>query len=369
MMRGTNPDIELWRSDEVHEALDLCLSCKGCKGDCPVNVDMATYKAEFLSHYYDRRLRPRVAYAMGLIYWWSRLASKMPLLVNGVLRAPGLSTLAKRVAGIDPRRDAPTFASQTFVEWFRARGRSSAPADAQPVLLWPDTFTNFFHPGIGKAHVRVLEAAGFRPVLPPRQLCCGRPLYDYGMLDTATRLFGQTLRTLATPIERGVPLVGMEASCLAAFRDELPNLFPDDMNARRLSEKSFMLSEFLERYAGEWEMPRLGRKALYHGHCHHKAIVGLDAEEAVMQRLGLDYRVLDSGCCGLAGSFGFEAGEKYDISIAAGERVLLPAVRDAASDVLLITDGFSCQTQIEQNTDRRAIHLAEAIALALDGGA
>jgi Fe-S oxidoreductase len=283
-----------------------------------------------------------------------------------VLTAPVISTALKKAGGIDTRRPAPTYATETFVEWFRRRGPHNA--GAPPVLLWPDTFTNYFHPDIGKAHVQVLEAAGFRVVLPPRPLCCGRPLYDYGMLDTAERLFRQILDTLRTPIEQGVPVVGMEASCLAAFRDELPNLFPSDLNAKRLSEKSFMLSEFLERYAKDWEIPQLHRKAVYHGHCHHKAIVGLDAEQKVLDRLGLDYEVLDSGCCGLAGSFGFEAGEKYEVSIAAGERMLLPKVRDLDEGALVITDGFSCQTQIEHNTDRRALHLAEVIKLAMDRG-
>jgi Fe-S oxidoreductase/FAD/FMN-containing dehydrogenase len=366
MMRGTNDDIELWRSDEVLDALDLCLSCKGCKGDCPVNVDMATYKAEYLSHYYKGKLRPRVAYAMGLIYWWSRIASKVPRLANLALTAPVISTGLKRAGGIDTRRPAPAYSRETFVEWFRRRGPHNA--GSPPVLLWPDTFTNFFHPDIGKAHVQVLEAAGFRVTIPPRPLCCGRPLYDYGMLDTAERLFRQILDTLRAPIEEGVPLIGMEASCLAAFRDELPNLLPHDLNAKRLSEKSFMLSEFLGRYAGEWELPRLHRKAVYHGHCHHRAIMGLDAEQDVLDRLGLDYEVLDSGCCGLAGSFGFEAGEKYDVSIAAGERVLLPKVRELDEGTLVITDGFSCQTQIEHNTERRALHLAEVIKLAMDQG-
>jgi FAD/FMN-containing dehydrogenase/Fe-S oxidoreductase len=364
MMRGTNPDIELWRSDEVHEALDLCLSCKGCKSDCPVNVDMAAYKAEFLSHYYRGRPRPRVAYAMGLIYWWSRVASKVPSIANVVLTAPGLSSVVKRAGGIDPRRPAPTYASQTFTDWFRSRGPQNR--QGSPVLLWPDTFTNFFHPEIGKAHVRVLEAAGFRILLPPRPLCCGRPLYDYGMLDTAERLFRQILRILARPIEQGIPLVGMEPSCLAAFRDELPDLFPNDMNAIRLSETSFMLSEFLRQHAQAWPMPRLERRALYHGHCHHRSIMGLGAEHAVLDRLGLDYQVLDSGCCGLAGSFGFERGQKYELSISAGERVLLPAVRGADPSTLLIADGFSCRTQIQHTTRRRAVHLAEVIELALD---
>jgi Fe-S oxidoreductase len=185
------------------------------------------------------------------------------------------------------------------------------------------------------------------------------------MLDTAERLFRQTLRSLARPIEQGIPMVGMEPSCLAAFRDELPNLMPTDLNGKRLSEKSFMLSEFLERYARDWQIPQVRRNAIYHGHCHQKAIVGLDDEQAVLGRLGMDHEVLDSGCCGLAGSFGFEAGEKYDVSIAAGERVLLPRVREADRDTLIVADGFSCRTQIEHTTDRKALHLAEVIALGL----
>jgi FAD/FMN-containing dehydrogenase/Fe-S oxidoreductase len=363
MMRGTNSEVELWRSDEVHRALDLCLSCKGCKSDCPVNVDMATYKAEFLSHYYDGRLRPRVAYAMGLIPWWSRIASKVPRTTNLALSAPGISTVLKRAAGIDVRRPAPRYATRTFTRWFRDRG--SRNRNAPPVLLWPDTFTNYFHPEVGKAHVAVLEAAGFRVLIPPRPLCCGRPLYDYGMLDTAERSFRSVLRTLARPIEQGLPMVGMEPSCLAAFRDELPTLMPNDLNAQRLSEKSFMLSEFLQRYAREWQIPQVRRTAIYHGHCHQKAIVGLDDERAVLRRLGVDHEILDSGCCGLAGSFGFEAGEKYDVSVAAGERVLLPRVRQADRDTLIVADGFSCRTQIEHTTERTALHLAEVIALGL----
>jgi FAD/FMN-containing dehydrogenase/Fe-S oxidoreductase len=367
MMRGTNPEIELWRSDDVHRALDLCLSCKGCKSDCPVNVDMATYKAEYLSHYYEGRVRPRVAYAMGLIPWWSRIASKVPRSTNLALSAPGISTVLKRAAGIDPRRPAPRYATRTFTRWFRHRGTRNR--GAPPVLLWPDTFTNYFHPDVGRAHVAVLEAAGFRVLIPPGPLCCGRPLYDYGMLDTAERLFRRALRTLARPIEQGIPMIGMEPSCLAAFRDELPSLLPTDLNARRLSEKSFMLSEFLERYARDWQIPQVRRTAIYHGHCHQKAIVGLDDEEAVLGRLGIDHEVLDSGCCGLAGSFGFERGEKYEISIAAGERVLLPRVRAAERDTLIVADGFSCRTQIEHTTDRTAVHLAEVIALGLPRGA
>src|SRR5205085_5907383 len=182
--------------------------------------------------------------------------------------------------------------------WFKERGPQNV--GAPPVLLWPDTFTNHFHPDVGKAHVKVLESAGYRVRIPSRSLCCGRPLYDYGMVDTAKRLFRQTLRSLARPIEQGVPVVGMEPSCVAAFRDELPSLFPHDMNATRLSEKTFMLTEFMERYLDDWEIPKVQRPAVYHGHCHQKAIIGLNDEVSVMDRLGLDHEVLDAGCCGLA---------------------------------------------------------------------
>ncbi len=368
MRRGS--EIDLWRSDEVRDALDLCLSCKGCKSDCPVNVDMATYKAEFLSHHYHRRLRPKVAYAMGLIYWWARMGSKAPGLANAALHAPGLAGVLKRAVGVDPRRPAPRFASTTFVDWFRSRpDRRQLPPDDRPtVLVWPDTFSNYLHPAPARATVEVLEAAGFEVVLPTRPLCCGRPLYDYGMLDTAKRLLGQVLDELRPHIEAGTPVVGVEPSCLAVFRDELPELFRDDLDAKRLADQSYLLSEFLQEKAPSWEMPVLRRRALVHGHCHHKAVMGFDAEQAMLERLGVDFEVLDSGCCGLAGSFGFEKGEKYEVSVAAGERVLLPAVRDADDTTLVVTDGFSCRTQIEHNTTRRALHIAEVARMAIDQG-
>jgi FAD/FMN-containing dehydrogenase/Fe-S oxidoreductase len=361
MMNGA--EIDLWRSEEVHEALDLCLSCKGCKGDCPVGVDMATYKAEVLSHYYEGRVRPRVAYAMGLIHWWSQLASKAPHVANFVTHAPGLSSLVKRAGGIAPQREAPWFADETFKAWFRRRPERTG--DRPTVILWPDTFTDHFHPDIGKAHVEILEAAGYRVKVPQPSLCCGRPLYDYGMLDLAKRLWRRVLDSLQADIRAGVPLVGMEPSCLAAFRDELPNLFPEDEDAKRLAKQSFMLSEFLVNETG-WDPPKLsGRRALVQGHCHHRAIMKLDCEQRVLDSLGLDYRIPDSGCCGMAGSFGFEAGEKYRVSQAAGERVILPQVRDADEDTLIVADGFSCRTQIEQGTGRKSMHLAQVILMAL----
>lgn len=362
MMNGS--EVDLWRSDEVHEALDLCLSCKGCKGDCPVGVDMATYKAEFLSHYYEGRLRPRVAYAMGLIYWWARMASKAPRLANLVTHAPVISKWVKRAGGIAVERDAPRFATETFTSWLASRGVANAGKPV--VMVWPDTFTNYLHPQVGKATVEVLEAAGYRVLVPKRPLCCGRPLYDYGMLDLAERLFRQTIRHLRKPIRAGVPLIGMEPSCVAAFRDELPNLFPRDEDALRLSKQTVMLSEFLVNGIPDWHAPQglAGRRAVVQRHCHHQAVMGFACDQEVLKRLGLDLDIPDSGCCGLAGSFGFEAGEKYEVSMKAGERVLFPKVRES-NDALIVADGFSCRTQIEHGTGRHALHLAELIAMAM----
>jgi FAD/FMN-containing dehydrogenase/Fe-S oxidoreductase len=359
-----NPDIELWQSDEVEEALDLCLSCKGCKDECPVSVDMATYKAEFLSHRYRGRLRPRAAYTLGLIHRWARLGSLMPRVANALTHAPVLSTFLKRLAGVAPEREAPPFARRTFRDWFRSRPPAAGAKGT--VLLWPDTFTNHFQPPVAAAAVDILGAAGYRVEIPPRILCCGRPLYDYGMLDTAKRLLRRVLDTLRPHIEAGTPVIGVEPSCLAVFRDELPNLLPDDPDAKRLSEQTFTLAEFLRREG--WRPPPLHRKAIVQGHCHHQAVMGFDADREILEALGLDHEVLDSGCCGMAGSFGFEAGEKYAVSQAAGERVLLPRVREVPDTTLVLADGFSCRTQIEQNTDRRALHIAQVIRMALRDG-
>jgi FAD/FMN-containing dehydrogenase/Fe-S oxidoreductase len=352
-----------WRDEAVKEALDLCLACKGCKGECPVNVDMATYKAEFLSHYYAGRGRPRSAYAFGLIFYWARLAALMPHAVNFLTQTPGLRGLAKAVAGMAPERQIPAFAAPTFTEAFR-RHRPRNP-DGPPVILWPDTFNNHFHPETAHAAVEVLEAAGWRVMVPRSWLCCGRPLYDYGMLDLAKRWLRRILTTLQPHIAAGVPVVVLEPSCAAVFRDEQANLFPRDEDAKRLRQQAFLLSEFLERQAKDFELPKWPHKALVHGHCHHRAVMGMAAEEAVLSKLGLDFEVLDSGCCGMAGSFGFERGARYEVSIKAGERVLPPAVRRAPGDTLIIADGYSCREQIAQATERRALHLAEVIHLAL----
>jgi Fe-S oxidoreductase len=236
--------------------------------------------------------------------------------------------------------------------------------DAPRVILWPDTFNNYLHPASLQAAVEVLEATGYQVVVPGQALCCGRPLYDFGMLDTAKRLLHQVLNSLEQEINAGTPIVGLEPSCVAVFRDELTNLLPHDERARRLKKQMFVLSEFLERKARHFQPPQLQRRAVVHMHCHHKAILRTGPEEAVLKKLGLDYKVLDSGCCGMAGSFGFEKNH-YEVSIASGERALLPAVREADHDTLIIANGFSCREQIAQTTDRRALHLSEVIQLAL----
>jgi Fe-S oxidoreductase len=395
-----------WRSEEVKNSLDLCLACKGCKSDCPVGVDVATYKAEFLSHHYEGRLRPRSAYAFGHIDLWARLASPFASIVNLTTQTPILRDLAKFAAGVSPHRTIPAFSPQTFRAWFRAskesrsvsgyrfsdttvgpnariplgpdvlgwrsassaaikhpnEGRALAPEARGDVLLWPDTFTNYFSPHIAQAAVEVLEHAGFRVQIPRATLCCGRPLYDFGFLNRAKSLLKKILDTLESEIAAGIPIVGLEPSCVAVFRDELCNLFPRDERALALSRQTFLLSEFLENH--HIQFPSLNRQALLHGHCHHKSLMKMTAEESLLRHLGIDFHSPAPGCCGMAGSFGFEH-DKFEISKAIGELELLPAVRNAPEDCLIIADGFSCREQISQLTDRRALHLAEVLQMSL----
>jgi FAD/FMN-containing dehydrogenase/Fe-S oxidoreductase len=363
MLQG-NPVEGLWRNDEVHEALDLCLACKGCTNDCPVSVDMPTLKAEFLSHYYAGRLRPRSAYAFGLIDQAARIASKAPGAVNFLTGIAPLSGLLKLAAGMSPRREFPQFASVPLAPWFRERGGTKG--EGPPVVLWPDTFTNYFHPEVGIAAVEVLERAGYRVHMPETHVCCGRPLYDYGMLDLARRYLLRTLDLLREDLRAGIPIVGVEPSCLATFKDELPKMLPHDEDAKRLCKQAVHFAEFLEREG--YEPPPLARQALLHGHCHYKATGGIDDEQKLLERMGIEVEAPDTGCCGMAGSFGFEAA-KYEVSMACGERVLLPKVREAAPDTLVVADGFSCRTQIEQgDTGRTALHLAQVLKLAYDHG-
>jgi FAD/FMN-containing dehydrogenase/Fe-S oxidoreductase len=353
-----------WRDERVKQSLDLCLACKGCKSDCPVGVDVATYKAEFLSHYYQERPRPRSAYAFANIDIWASLASNAPGLVNLTTQLPFLRDIAKLVAGIPLQRNVPAFAPQTFRDWFRRRPTRNG--GGPPVLLWPDTFNNYFSPDTAKAAVEVLEAGGFHVLLPASSLCCGRPLYDWGMLDRAKKLLLQILDVLDLEIDEQIPVIVLEPSCASVFRDEMLNLFPHDERARALSRQTFLLSEFLEQRTQYFDLPRLNAKALLHGHCHHKSVMKMSGEEAVLRRMGIDFQAPAPGCCGMAGAFGFEH-EKYGMSLAIGELELLPAVRKADPECLIIADGFSCREQIAQCTDRHALHLAEIIQMALSG--
>jgi Fe-S oxidoreductase len=363
-----------WKSDEVKEALDLCLSCKGCKGDCPVNVDMSTYKAEFLAHYYEGNLRPRHAYAFGWIHIWARLASVAPSIANLFTQIPGTRAIAKFLAGVHPKRKIPAFAPRSFKSWFA--GHDLVNPTGPPVALFADTFNNYFHPDVAIAATKVLEDAGFRVIVPMPDMCCGRPLYDYGFLNMARRWWIDALEKLRPIYRAGIPLVVLEPSCWASFKDELGNLLPNHEDARRLSALTFTLADFLRQEASDYSPPPLHRKALLHGHCHQKSLDKLNdkefgalfAEKEVFEKIELDYRDSEAGCCGMAGAFGYEKeNDHYEVSVAAGERKLLPAVRDAKTDELIIADGFSCQEQIEQQTDRTAMHSAQVLQMAIEG--
>ena len=366
MMRGNTID-DGWKSEAVKESLDLCLSCKGCKGDCPVNVDIATYRAEFLSHYYKGRRRPAAAYAFGLINRWASLAAHAPAVANAFTQTPGLSRMAKAIVDMPAERRIPPFAPRSFTSWFREQ---PAPNANSPVLLWADTFNNYFHPESLASAATVLLDAGYHVSVPSQSspMCCGRPLYDYGMVSTARRRLQKIMRELAPAIDAGTPMVVLEPSCASVFRDELRSLFPDDDHADRLANMTLTLGEFLLRPETAYEPPRLGGRVLYHGHCHHRAIMKVDDELTIMRRMGLDVNVPETGCCGMAGAFGFEA-DKYPVSKAIGEQILLPAVRSEAPDTFIVADGFSCREQIAQGTERRAMHLADVIAIALERGA
>jgi FAD/FMN-containing dehydrogenase/Fe-S oxidoreductase len=351
---------DVWSSDAVKEALDLCFACKSCKSECPVQVDMATYKSEFLSHYYEKHPRPRHAYSMGWIHRWARVAALAPGVTNFVGRSPGLNRITKHLAGVAQERTLPAFARQTYRRWFDVRTVKRA---GQRVVLWPDTFNNHFHPEAAIAATKVLEAAGCDVHLPKSALCCGRALYDFGMLDQAKAMLEKILASMASEIESGTPIIGLEPACVAVFKDELLNLFPQDPAARRLSKQVVYFSDFLLDRSLPRPRPRRLR-ALVHGHCHHKALLGLGGEIALLAKLGIDAKVIEGGCCGMAGSIGFRP-DTYALSVKAAGLHLLPALGASSPDQLIVASGFSCREQIDQLSERKAIHAAEAAAIAL----
>jgi FAD/FMN-containing dehydrogenase/Fe-S oxidoreductase len=414
-----------WQSEAVKEALDLCLACKGCKSDCPTHTDMASYKAEFLYHYHQFNKRPVQAWSMGLIHRWAKLASRMPGLVNGFTQTPGLNVIAKRLAGIALQREVPTFAARTFKQRFFARtrvpagaagvppagegspvaGRDAGAGSAAPprtrVILWADTFNNHFHPDTAMAAVKVLEYAGYEVSVPRAHLCCGRALYDFGLLDQAERQLQEIMLALAGDIDAGTPIIGLEPACVAVFRDELLKLFPDDPRAQKLAAQVKFFSEFL--VAEGVKLPVLGQphaagaaittaastpgaasalgvagaavatsgatsapRALVHGHCHQKAVIGMAADFKLLDAIGMPHSMIDSSCCGMSGSFGFSP-QHYDLSVKAAELSLLPALRACAEGTTVISNGYSCREQIAQLGGRKTRHVAEVVADAIAG--
>lgn len=357
-----------WRNESVKQALDLCLSCKGCKRECPVSVDMATYKAEFMAHHYAGRLRPLTAHAFGHIDRWSRWAAHAPRLANYLSQHEPTASWLKRLVGIAPQRRLPTFAPLPFTTAHRAH-RLPGHRQGQRVILWADTFNNHFHPDTLTSAWRVLTQLGCDVVVPPQPLCCGRPLYEFGLLDEARAKLKQVLQALDADIRAGTPVIGLEPACMSVFKDELHALMPFNQQARRLRQQAQMLGDFVAARLDsgvDTGWTPLHRQALVHAHCHHRAVLGLDAEQALLQRLGLDVNLLDAGCCGMAGSFGFER-DKYEVSQRCAERVLLPAIRSAPADTLVIANGFSCREQISQAGLGLPMHLAEVLALAAGG--
>ena len=352
---------EGWQSEAAKEALELCLSCKACKHECPVNVDMATYKAEFLSHYYEHHRRPLHAYAFGLMDRWAHLASFLPRIANLPGQLPILRDAAKAIVGIAPERTIPAFARQSFQRSLQSKRGSRASGDSRPaVLLWPDTWNNYFHPQTAQAAHRILNDAGFEVIVPQGHICCGRPLYDFGMLDRAKKYLLRVLDVLEPQLQAETPIVVLEPSCASTFRDEARNLLADDPRTEKLARQTFLLSEFLARKAKHYVPPKLdGQHIVVHGHCHQKPF--MKEEVQLLRDTGAEVTLLDSGCCGMAGPFGFEK-EKYEVSTRLANRVLLPAIEHSGAGAMIVTNGFSCREQIEQLSDRRAIHLAQVLA-------
>lgn len=349
---------ERWDSEAVREALDWCLACKGCKSDCPTHTDMAAYKAEFLHHHYATRTLPRQAHTMGRIGEWAPLAARLPQLVNFLAQAPAIGALAKRIAGIASQRSLPRLSARSF----RSRSRMPQAAAGEPVLLFADTFNDCFRAETAVAAVRVLQHAGCRVEWPRSGLCCGRPYYDFGLLDRARAALEKIVAALAPQIDAGTPVIVLEPACLSVFRDEMRQMLPNDARAARLATLAVSLAEFLA--ARGWQPPPLAGRAFVHGHCHQKALGGQAADLALLAAAGLDVEAPDSGCCGMSGAFGFKP-EHFAASQAIGELSLLPAVRAQAPETLIVASGFSCREQIEQLTGRATLHLAEVLARAL----
>jgi len=346
--------------ERLYQVMDLCISCKGCKAECPSNVDMARLKSEFLALYHEKNpysLRDRM---MTRPWIAGRLGVATSFITNPLLRARWFRKLLEATVGIDARRSLPPFASESFESWFRRR--APGKSTARKVVLFHDTFMNYHEPGVGKAATLVLEAAGFE-VLLAKRTCCGRPAISKGMLDDARRLAAENVETLHPFVREGIPIVGCEPSCILGFRDEYPDLVPGE-KSKDLAHGSFLLEELLLREGSGLAVRNPVEKMLVHGHCHLKALVGTEPLVSFLKTLGGQVSLVESGCCGMAGSFGYEK-EHFDISLQMAERRLAPAAREAPETTVLVAPGTSCRHQIHDTTGRRAYHPAEAAARAL----
>jgi FAD/FMN-containing dehydrogenase/Fe-S oxidoreductase len=351
-----------WESDEVKQALDLCLACKACKSECPAGVDMATYKAEFLAHHYAHRSRPLRAHLFGYIDRWSTVAARMPRLLNTLASMRPLARSLQSMVGIAPERRLPHFASETFQRWM---ARQPPRSEGAPVVLWSDTFTNYFSPQVGRAAVHVLEHLGYHVLVPP-QTCCGRPLYDFGFLESAREHLHTIFELLADGRYGRVPIVLLEPSCFAVFQDEARDLSGERRIAQDIAERAILFDSFVRPHFGSGGLPKCNGSALVHVHCHQQALEGRESIALTLAAAGLDARLLDAGCCGMAGSFGFDK-RHYKVSMDVGERVLFPAVRESPEGTAIVADGFSCREQIRDGTNRTACHFAELVSQAIGG--
>jgi Fe-S oxidoreductase len=354
-------------SEAVHEALDLCLSCKACKTECPVQVDMAAYKAEFLAQHYKGRVHPLQHYVFGFADKLARAGSVAPRLTNAILTGSLTGPMVKRIAGVAKERKLPQMAARSYQKLrAAANGNGTGTTEKVPgrqVLLWPDTWNNYYHPQTLVAAETVLETAGFEVEVPREHICCGRPLYDFGFLDQARSYLRGVLQGLAPEIDAGMAFIFLEPSCASVFKDELVEFFPKDDRAQRLSKQVWLLADWLATNAPEWAPGSLeGAHVLVHGHCHHKAVFGGPANEiALLRRAGANVEAIKAGCCGMAGPFGFEVG-KFDVSKAIANQGLIPAVESAGPMTILLADGFSCREQIQQLGHKQALHFAELLA-------
>jgi len=351
---------DTWQSEELKDALDLCLACKACRSECPVNVDMATYKSEFLYQHYRNRRRPREDLALGNIRTWAELVAATP---GGSYMANTIAntTAGKRAAGVHPDRKPPRFARKTFRQAWQGNGNGAGKGR---VILWTDTFNNHFMPDALRATAEVLGRTGFRVELTEKDICCGRPYYDFGMLDQARSRLVTLMETLAPILEDDHTwIVGLEPSCLTVFHHELLEMFPDDERAHRLASRHLTVAQFLNQ-CSDFAPPDLSdRKILLHGHCHQKAILGMDDDIELLRRTGAEVEHLDTGCCGMAGSFGYEA-RKYELSKTIANQKFLPTIRNRqTANSLVVTNGFSCRHQLDDLAGMESLTLPEVLCM------